>query len=228
MRRLLVLTLVLTLTLLSAAAVQAGSITVYGTRAAFLAATTGVTTMDFEAQNPNGDTSYGGPWTSLAIGDVTFTQPDGRMFVFGRSYYTTTGVTSDYLNAPNAYSPNGVIVTFASPVYAVGMDLAILYNWSGYGVGFDFVNFVLSTGDTIGVTAPVLSETGNPFMFYGFSSTDAITSILIVSPSEGTAFDNFSYTSTPVGQSTVPDAGSSLLLLGMGLAGLKAWKQRLG
>ena len=27
---------------------------------------------------------------------------------------------------------------------------------------------------------------------------------------------------------TVPDAGSSLLLLGMGLAGLKAWKQRLG
>lgn len=29
-------------------------------------------------------------------------------------------------------------------------------------------------------------------------------------------------------QNTVPDAGSSLLLLGMGLAGLRAWKKRLG
>jgi len=228
MHRLRVLTLVLTLTLLSGGAAQAGPITVYGSRAAFLAATTGVTTMDFEAQNPNGDLSYQSFGTTMVIGDVTFTEPAGRMFVFGKSYYPTTGVTSDYLSAPNGFSPDGVTVTFASPVYAVGMDLGIQNNWSGYGAGFDSVNFTLSTSDTAGVAAPLLYQTGNPFMFYGFSSTVPFTSVLIISPSEGTAFDNFSYTTAPVGQSTVPDAGSSLLLLGLGLAGLRAWKDRLG
>ena len=222
-----VLALVLALTLLSGAAAQAGPITVYGSRAAFLAATTGVTTMDFEAQNLNGDDGFRSFGTTMVVGDVTFTQPDGRMFVFGKSYYPTPGVTSDYLNAPNCCGTGGVSVTFASPSYALGMDLGIQNNWSNYGAGFNAVSFTLSTGETFSVVAPMLWETGNPLMFYGFSSTVPFTSVLMVSPSEGLAFDNFSYTSNAVGQSTVPDPGSSLLLLGMGLVGLRAWRKRL-
>ena len=229
MHRRSVLALVLALSLLSVVAAQAGPITVYGGRAAFLAATTGVTTMDFEAQNSNGDNGYEYFGTTLAIGDVTFNQPDGRMFVIGKSYpsYPTAGITSAYLNAPNCCGTDGVSVTFANPIYAVGMDLGIQNDWSSYGAGFDAVSFTLSTGETFSVVAPMLWETGNPLMFFGFSSTVPFMSVLINSPSEGPAFDNFSYTSDAVGQSTVPDPGSSLLLLGMGLVGLRTWKKRL-
>lgn len=225
MHRYCVFAVVVALTLMSASAAQASPITVYGSRAAFLAATTGVTTMDFEAQNPNGDSGYGYYGATMVVGDVTFTQPDERMFVFGKSFYATSGVTSSYLSAPNCCGPEGLTLTFASPVYAVGMDLGIQNNWSSYGAGFNAVNFTLSTGETFSVLAPMLYETGSPFMFYGFSSPVPFSSVLILSPSEGPAFDNISYTSNPVGQSTVPDPGSSLLLLGMGLVGLKAWRK---
>jgi hypothetical protein len=45
---------------------------------------------------------------------------------------------------------------------------------------------------------------------------------------QGLNFNADTVVSLDVNGGSVPDAGSTLLLLGMGLAGLRAWKQRLG
>ena len=195
------------------------TVTTYTSLSSFLSNTSGLTTLDFEAQNPNGPNSYTYIFSGTTIGSVTFSQPEGRMFDFGQNYYATYGLTSSYLNQ-NADAASGINVSFVSPVYAVGMDLGIQNTWNGPGLG---VTFSLSTGDVINTTAPLLYGTNTPMTFFGFTSDVAITSYNVNGPSQGVAFDNLMFTSSPV--NGVPEP-ASLALLGLGLAGLSLSRRK--
>jgi len=191
---------------------------IYTNRAAFEAATSPNTTLDFEAQNPNGPGSYTYYESSLTIGDVTYTQPESRMFVFGQSFYNTYGLTSSYLNQ-NSSAPSGITVSFANSVQAVGMDLGIQNTWNDPSLA---VTFTLSNGDVINTTAPLLMNTSNTLSFFGFSSDFTFTSVNINGLSEGVAFDNFTYASAT---SSVPEP-ATMLLFGLGLVGLAGMRRK--
>lgn len=205
-------TIVATAALSAAPFAAQAAVTSYTTEAAFMAAVSGTTTIDFDAQNtygPEGYTYYEN--SPLKIGDVTFTQPDGRLFVFGSNFYWTPGLTSSYLNE-NCCAQHGINVDFAKAVHSVGMNLGIQNTWNSPWLD---VTFKLSTGDVITTSAPLLygSETG--MAYFGFTSTEAITSFNINGTSQGIAIDNFTFTSAVPEPSTY--AMLSLGLLGLGI-----------
>ena len=188
-------------------------------RSSFDAAVGPTTTVDFEAQNPHGPYGYVYYGGILTIGDVTFTQPDQRMFVFGQSFNPTNGLTSSYLNQ-FCCAPTGLTATFANPVRAIGMDLGIQNYWNANS---NDITVTLSTGDLINTTGPLL-YTGASMVFFGLTSNEGITSIHFDDPSQGLAVDNLSFSETA--QSAVPEP-TSLLLLGTGLfAGVRRWRKR--
>lgn len=164
------------------------AVTTYTSEAAFMAAVSGATTIAFEAENPAGPNGYTYAVSPLAIGDVSFAQADSRLFVFGQSFYPTYGLTSSYLT-PNSQAPAGIDVSFAAPVYAVGMNLGIQNTWDDPSLE---VTFSLSTGDVVTTPAPMLWDTSNGMAYFGFTSTVAITSFNVNGPSGGVAIDNFS------------------------------------
>lgn len=185
------------------------AVTTYSSEAAFMAAIGPASTIDFEAQNPNGPSGYA-YFNSITIGDVTFSQAEGRLFDFGQSYYATYGLTSSYLNQ-NCCAPSGIDVSFAHPIHAVGMNLGIQNTWNSSSLE---VTFSLSSGDVITTTAPLLYGTHDGMAYFGFTSTTAITSFKVNGPSEGVSIDNFT---TSV--SAVPEP-SNLAMLSLGLLGL--------
>lgn len=176
-------------------------VTLYGTRVAFDAAAGATTLLDFEAQNPGGAADYTPYNSALTIGSVTFTQPNARLFDLGQNLYNTAGTTGSYLNN-NDGVPDGsslVGVSFASPVYSIGMDLGYLYLWGG-GTTADLT---LSTGDIfiLSLTGPLVL-TSTPLTFFGFTSDVGITSLSFTDHSSGMMIDNFAYTTTAVPEPT--------------------------
>lgn len=198
---------------------QAAVIT-YTDRASFDSAAGPTTLLDF---NSTGSGSGGNTYyvNTAAFGDVTFTQPESRLFVFGQDFYTTNGLTSPYLNQ-NCCGPSGVTATFANGVYSVGMDLGVQNNWASAANPNDIV-MTTSAGDVLTYTAQVLLNTTNTLGFFGFSSTTAITSIHFGNAAEGTVIDNFAFT-TSEASTEVPEP-ATLAILGLGLAGL-GWARR--
>ena len=195
--------------LLIAASTHATVIT-YGNRATFDAAVGTTTLIDFEQYS--GVNHFG---SSLSIGSVTFTQADSRLFVLDSTIYNTTG-TSSYLNHNDGGSAP-VITNIAGGAYAVGMDLAWLYDWGGGGFG-GIMTIALDNGDTFNtsVVGP-LNITSTQMGFLGFTSTSMFTAFTIIDSSNSVMIDNFAYSSTPAPAPTVLGL-MSIGLLGVGVA----------
>ena len=211
-RLLLVLGVCLTSTTIQA------TIVTYSDLSSFNTAVSSSTTIDFEAQNTNGSHTYYA--NSLTVGDVTFTQPNNRLFVFNENFYPTHGLTSNYLNQ-NCCAPGGITISFADPTFALGFDLGVQNNWSNSSNPNDF-QLTLSTGDILNTTAPLLYNNNNTLDFFGFTSTVAFTSLTILNPAEGISIDNLVYSSSPT---NVPEPLSLALLL-LGLSGFGVFRRR--
>jgi hypothetical protein len=198
------------------------ALVIYNDRASFLAASSGFTTLDFEAQNPSGPTSSVAYASTLTIGSVTFTQAEYRLYVLGQSVFPTTSLTSNYLTENN-FAPSGINATFANPVYGVGMDLGILYPWNQPNLS---AIFNLSNGDTVTTIAPQLMFPAHSMSFFGFYSDTAFSSFNVSGTNQGITFDNFSFTSqAPQSPQSVPEP-ASFALLGLGLFALAANRSR--
>ena len=186
-----------------AASVAQAAVTTYTTAAAYSAATSGNTVIDFEAQG-NGDVVYYG--NSLTVGGVSFTDTLGRLFVLGGGFYAE-GFTSNYLNE-NDFSTD-MAIGFGSPVQGFAMD-AVLLNFTG---GSDLTAVFSFAGGTESIMLSDAFVGGSP-QFLGFTSDVAFSSVTITNSGGGLALDNFDFAA-----SATPEPGS-LVLAGLALAGL--------
>lgn len=191
---------------LCAFSAHAGLVT-YTTRAAYDAAVSTSTTVDFEAQGTNGSVAYYG--SSLTAGGVQFADNQSRLFVFSGGFYGDH-FSSHYLN--NNSMGTEITITFAAPVHAFAMDLGVISNWGGAAQLRDLINF---GGNTVAFDFIGQQSSGAPLQFVGFSSDEAFSSITINDFTQGLAIDNFSYSTDAIG--AVPEP-ASLALVGLALA----------
>jgi hypothetical protein len=191
------------------------SIIVYTDRASFTAATSSLTTIDFNGIAPaNSYNAYGtGP---LTLSGVTFTG-NGSMYIIDPGYYGFSYGGGGFLNSD--YNPPNTVMAASLPsgTTAFGTDYGGLFS----GGSTTFV-ITLSTGDTVTATT-TKSVQGGSLDFVGITSTTAITSVSLAMPDSPyyNAIDNFSFgTAAPV-----PEPGS-LTLLGVGAFGLIGYSWR--
>ncbi len=201
----------------SAVPAAAQPVSVYSSRAAFLVALTGQTTVTFTGDAPDGGfTMYG---TSLTRSGVTFQAGPGN----------TLNVTS------NTYSPGfeygtGAVLT---PVGTAPRILNILLPLGTTAFGIDFgafssvpTTFTLSTGDVfVRNGGTPIGTNGTGFAFVGFTSAVALTSVQVrvAAAGGGNAVDNVT-----VGQAAVVPEPSTYVLVAAGLlsaSALARWRR---
>jgi hypothetical protein len=200
-----------------------GHAAVFTSKAAFLAATTGLTTVDFEGLTPpdtstslnnttvSGVTFTGTQNTAVVINCVTFpnnfSNCNRAIPLVGPTSIAVTGAASDTITA-----------TLPSGITAVGVDLL------PYSIGGNRT-VSISTGDSQTFTI------GNNVQFVGFTSTTPITFLSMFSLNDGQIFDNLVYgqanSVNPPSPTGVPEPSTvaGLLLvgsLGLGLARRKS------
>ena len=180
---------------------------VFNTRAAFVAATTALTTIDFEGIAPtNSVANFSSP---LSIAGATFS---------GNASGAVSVVDSGFFAPLSQFNSGAVLSGFAfvdvalpAGVTAIGTDLM-----STNPSGLPFM-VTLSNGESFIVNTPDRPARG----FFGITSDVAITSIRFVTvPGPGQSsgiplVDNFSY-----GQAAAVPEPATMLLLGTGLAGI--------
>jgi len=182
---------------------------------AFNATAGRATTVTFDGLVGGGYNNYG---TSLTVDGVTFGQPGGRLFVFGPTFYNTTGLTSDYLN--NNAGSGGLTITLPYAVTAFSADIGLQNNYSGAttpNLTFTFG----STSETL--TLPYyLAYSSNPLITESFTSSTPFTTITIADPLYGLALDNFTFASA---QTPLP-AALPLFATGLAGLGLLGWRRK--
>jgi hypothetical protein len=194
------------------AAVHAASfaaVTTYTDRAAWEAATSGVTNVDFEGLAPSsGFTDYGS--TGLTVGDATFTGSDNYLFVvdagFSPGFYDWG---SGAVLLGNQFGT--ITVNLAGGKTAIGSDIMSILNYASP------FSITLSNGDVFAA-----STNNHPDRaFFGITSDVAITSITFSATDGYPELDNFAYGSGDV----VPEP-ATLTLFGGALAALAARRRR--
>ncbi len=204
--------------LLASVPTQAQS-TFYSSRAAFLAHTTGTTTLDFEGLAPdNGSTNYPLPagYTQAGVnfGVNTALFHHQLLFVAGKgSHYPGNSVFSSQNTQANTPGEIGdLLITFSTPVTAIGLD---------FGDNFISPNtdtFTLSNGETFTRT----TGSGTNFNFVGLTSLTPITSLDIQEPRDFVLnIDNFTFGVAVPEAATAVSLGFLLLMGGVSLCAAK-------
>ena len=207
-----------------AANAASASTTIYTTLAAFNAATTGVTNVDFDGATTS---TYilGCATHTYTQGGVTITQSTNNAFLTDpsfTSYYYNWG-TGDVINTPYEGT---LTITFAAPVTAFALDLGTFYGTpippgvtpgaatTAYGqpvqIGTSQGNFTFNTNTT------------QTMAFFGITSDTAFTSFTIHGLSNQTGasnvFDNVRYGSAAAG--AVPEPATwAMMIIGFGMVG---------
>ncbi|WP_309744403.1 PEP-CTERM sorting domain-containing protein [Chamaesiphon sp. OTE_20_metabat_361] len=188
--------------------------TLYTSKSAFLAATTGISTVDFEGLTPpNTAISLNVPAT---VSGVTFSSP-ANPFILNCPTFP-----SGFSNCALAVSlqgagtivgtgqvPNPITATLPSFVTAVGLDV-LPYNIN------DRNTVSISTGDSTTFTI------GNNVQFIGFTSTTPITS-LTLSGNGGLLFDNLVHGQINSSAAAVPEP---FTIIGTLIGGTAAFRMR--
>jgi hypothetical protein len=150
---------------------------------------------------------------------------DGNFFTYDSyqpPYNASSGNTRAAVNLTSV-GPGESIFTFDTPdQYFVGAYFA------GYGTnaGFLPIHFNLyNNGNLVGTSSALdLDSSGTPtWLASGYNG--AVDYVGIVGYKGYFVFDDLTYSSTPTGR--VPDAASTLSLMGMGLAALVALRRRV-
>lgn len=212
---------------------------VYTNRTAFNAATTGLTTLDFEGIAPAGEFVYTPSPPGYTSAGVTFTDntPDpefaGLQFIISKTYPGAEFMGSDFL------SENGVgsaaHISFQNGVTAIGTDIAsIAPTQTGLS------SFVITVPtDSSEFDEYTLELNFHAVQFLGFTFTKPITSLLIAPLTEqegpqleGPQLDNFSFGQAlpPPSPSPAPPPPTAVptpaLLPGLVGLGLSVWRKR--
>lgn len=209
-------------------AVQVNAASIFTSRAAWQSATPGFTNLDFESFAGNGS----------QVGDFTLA---GNTFdavntaVSSENYLYTWGPLSGYdigsgkyllggFSIPNAYRRYTDIYG-AAGFDSFGLDVAT-YGSSGW---VSVTAFTTSGTFSYIAATPYGSSSFVGFSLGGSESLIKIQVESVASANGGTGnqnfiFDNFSFGHS--GPSSVPDSGSTLALLGLGLLGLVATARR--
>ena len=182
----------------------------YSDRTTFLANTTGTTTLGFEGLAPDsGNTNYPLPagftqsGVNFSVNTAAF--PNQLLFVLGknRDYPGNSVFSSQNTQAqaqPNTQASTGdLLITFSTPVTAIGLDFGDNFNASNTDT------FTLSDGETF--TRPTGS--GTNFNFVGLTSLTPITTLDIQEPNDyALNIDNFTFGAA----APIPEAATSLSL----------------
>jgi hypothetical protein len=188
----------------------------YTNKADFLAATSGLTTINFNGIAPkNNFIAYGpGP---LTLSGVTFTS-NGFLYVIDPGYYSfpyTNGgfLTSDFINPDKVMA-----VGLPAGTTAVGFDFGALFA----GGGVTTFTIDLSTGEHFTASTTGSPQTNN-LGFVGFTSDTPIASLTITMPDADffNAIDNFAF-----GAGVPAPEPATITLLGVGIAGMAVYGRR--
>jgi hypothetical protein len=177
-----------------------GELTFYPTRAAFDAATTGVTTIDFEGIAPAHGFSYFGRPGSLTLSGVTFTTPSNTdLYVISSTFYPYDLGSGDFLLAGNGV-PSALTAQLPGAFTAVAFELGTFDQFNSQ------VTITLSTGDVFTASAPISTHT-----FVGLTSTLPVASVNMVITGgdrrDALAVDDFSF------GAAVPEPGTLTLFV---------------
>ncbi|HUI05707.1 MAG TPA: hypothetical protein VL486_01745 [Verrucomicrobiae bacterium] len=195
------------------------SVTSYATKAAFDAATTGITTIGFEGIAPADGFVGLGNGGSLTLSGVTFTAHSGvYLFVNSSTYYAVNDPpaydlgSGDYLLAGSG-APAFLSITLPAPVTALAFSLGTFDDSTS-----QITISLAPGGDALTAGAPYPTNT-----FVGFTSSAPISSLQIEitagNRQDTLTLDNFSF-----GAAAIPEP-NSITLLALGL-GIVPWRQR--
>jgi len=214
---------------------QAATITVFDTRANFNAATTGLTTINFEGVVAT-NASQNFPNPGLTTSGVNFsTSGTGP---FGSGFVTVFGAGVAAMQSPVLNTGTGAILVWGPPNQPGTAFLNVVPPAGTTAVAADFwaqqpfislVDVTVNAADATSEIFPVNTLNRPTASFVGFTSDVAITSILFRTPQgqTGLVVDNVSLgqTSTTEPPVQVPEPITALLL-GAGLAGIAVVKKR--
>jgi hypothetical protein len=192
----------------------------------------GFTTITFD----NLGTPSGTPYTTgLVIGDGTSfydTSGNGYLWVYnqtqGPGNYYNYGSGSILVGPPyQGGSPPSIKITLPYAVTAVGFDIMTIGN-GGVSVNATINNVIYASAPTF-----AWSATNPQRQFFGFTTTpdSPITNLLLGLPTSAVslypALDNFRYGNAASSAPTDTPEACTLLLIGMGLVGMRLFRRRL-
>lgn len=173
-----------------------GAVVTYTNRAVWLAAASGVTTIDFEGiAVAAGSVHYP---AGVTIAGVTFTDALAQLYVFDSLYSPSNTNWGSGASLITNASNDLVTAVLPANITAVGIDLFTV-NPSAQ---------MMLVGITPGGIYPTVTQANPSLTFIGFISTAPIISVGMKGINSATGLDNFSF-----GTTAVPEPGSLAIVM---------------